>query len=113
MPLECVNYCSWNQLLVPPLESVTNIQGTVTTCKLPADTRAPQYATVADNADIHSKSPANLGLPSIVQDCTDSVPPLIDADISIVSRYMYSDCSLAGMHSVELMPLIFCAADRH
>ena len=74
--------------------------------------QGPRYATVADNADIHSKSPASLGLPSIVQDCTDSVPPLIDADMSIVSRYMYSDCSLAGMHSVELIPLILCAPDR-
>ncbi|DBA86033.1 TPA: hypothetical protein ACH3X1_005561 [Trebouxia sp. C0004] len=64
-------YESWNQALVPPLESLNNIQ------------------------DVHSKSPANLGLPSIVQDCTDSVPPLADADTAIISRYMYSDCSLA------------------
>jgi len=51
-------------------------------------------------ADVHSKSPANLGLPSIVQDCTDSVPPLADADMSIISRYMYSDCSLAGIQCI-------------
>ncbi|DBB10161.1 TPA: hypothetical protein ACH3X3_001741 [Trebouxia sp. C0006] len=63
-------YESWNESLVPPLESLSNIQ------------------------DVYSKSPANLGLPSIVQDCSDSVPPLADADMSIISRYMYSDCSL-------------------
>ncbi len=51
-------------------------------------------------ADVYSKSPANLGLPSIVQDCTDSVPPLADADMSVISRYMYSECSLEGIHCI-------------
>ena len=48
-------------------------------------------------ADGHSKSPYSLGLPSIVQDCRHSVPPLADVDPSIMSRVLYGGCTLTGM----------------
>ena len=47
-------------------------------------------------ADDNSKDPYKLGLKSIMQDCTASVPPLADIDIGTVSRVLYGDYSVAG-----------------
>lgn len=63
-------YESWNASLVLPLESIRNLQ------------------------DSHSKSPSSLGMPSIIQDCTRSVPPLADADPLIMSKVLYGGYSL-------------------
>lgn len=54
--------------------------------------------TFVSYVDDCSKDPYKLGLHSVLQDCTLSVPPLADIDAGIVSRVLYGGYSVAGEH---------------
>ena len=60
-------------------------------------------------ADVYSKDPYKLGLQSVMQDCTLSVPPLADVDIAVVSRVLYGKHEIAGKQLSTLAYAGLCA----
>ena len=92
-------------MLVPTLESTSNHRGD-SRWKHGHLKRSQRPANISD-ADDGSKDPYQLGLQSIMQDCTVSVPPLADIDIGTVSRVLYGDYSIAGK---QLKPVVQAAS---
>lgn len=58
---------------------------------------------------MYSKDPYMLGLQSVLQDCTPSVPPLADVDIAVVSRVLYGGHEIAGKQLSILAYADICA----